>query len=62
LKFWRTQYVIVTFIALSTLDLKCLKILHLFFSEQKTFFYHKLPLFMLKSYLILFIFIWFLFF
>lgn len=53
-KLWSTQHVTITFVVLSTIGLKCLKILHLFFSEPKAFFIKTLPLFMLKSYLILF--------
>jgi hypothetical protein len=51
---WSTQHVIATFGALSTLKLKCLKILHLFLSESNAFFVTTLPLFMLESYFILF--------
>jgi hypothetical protein len=42
--------------ALSTLELKCFRILHLFFSESNAFCIATLFLFMLKSYLMLFVF------
>jgi hypothetical protein len=51
---WSTQHATITFAAPSTIGLKCFKILHLFFSEPKEFSITTLPLFMLKSYLILF--------
>jgi hypothetical protein len=51
---WSTQHAIATFVVLSTIELNCLKILHLFFNESKVFFVTSIPLFILESYLILF--------
>ncbi len=53
-KLWSTQHVTITFVVLSTIGLKCPKILHLFYSEPKAFSITTLPLFMLESYFILF--------
>lgn len=47
-----TTNIIVTFVALSTLESKCFKILHLLFSEPKTFFYHKSTFIHVKNHIL----------